>query len=86
MSCSPLADASMPSPPPLTPQLVSAAYRRALRFGAFWRLRPKERALLILSRRLKAIKSPALREALLKIISKVWPEKGLRCSRRTRWA
>ena len=66
----------MPSPPPLTPQLVSAAYRRALRFGAFWRLRPEERAILLLARRLQAIKSPLLREAILGILEKVWPEKA----------
>ncbi|WP_191118536.1 hypothetical protein [Infirmifilum uzonense] len=29
--------------PVLTPSLVYAAYRRALRFGVFWGLRPEER-------------------------------------------
>jgi hypothetical protein len=60
----------------VTPELVSAAYKRALRFGAFWRLRPEERAVLILARRLKAIKSPVLREVILRILEKVWPSKA----------
>jgi hypothetical protein len=72
---------SVPVPPTLpaiqiTPSLVSAAYKRALRYGAYWRLRPEERALLLLARRLRAIKSPALREAILKILEKVWPSKA----------
>jgi len=61
----------------ITPELVSAAYRRALRFGTFWRLRPEERAVLVLARRLKAVKSPVLREILLKILEKVWPSKAV---------
>jgi hypothetical protein len=67
-----------PTPPSLqiTPQLVSAAYKRALRFGAFWRLRPEERAVLILARRLRAIRSPVLREVILRILEKVWPSKA----------
>ncbi|MCC5998906.1 MAG: hypothetical protein LM573_07490 [Thermofilum sp.] len=67
-----------PTPPAMqiSPQLVSAAYKRSLRFGVFWRLRPEERAILLLARRLRAIKSPALREAILKILEKVWPSKA----------
>jgi len=65
-----------PPPPQITPQLVSTAYKRALRFGAFWRLRPEERAVLILARKLKAIKSPVLREVILRILEKVWPSKA----------
>jgi len=60
----------------ISPQLVSAAYKRSLRFGTFWRLRPEERALLFLARRLRAIKSPTLREAILRILKKVWPSKA----------
>jgi len=72
---------SVPVPPApsqiqITPSLVSAAYKRSLRFGAYWRLRPEERAILLLARRLKAIKSPTLREAILKILEKVWPSKA----------
>jgi len=66
----------MPSQIQITPSLVSAAYKRSLRYGAFWRLRPEERAILLLARRLRAIKSPALREAILKILEKVWPSKA----------
>jgi tRNA A37 threonylcarbamoyladenosine synthetase subunit TsaC/SUA5/YrdC len=66
----------MPSITQISPQLVSAAYQRALRYGAYWRLRPEERAILLLARKLKAIKSPALREAILKILEKVWPSKA----------
>jgi len=65
-----------PSAIQISPQLVSAAYKRSLRFGTFWRLRPEERAILLLARRLKAIKSPALREAILRILEKVWPSKA----------
>jgi hypothetical protein len=61
----------------VTPELVSAAYKRALRFGAFWRLRPEERAVLILARRLRAIRSPVLREVILRILEKVWPSKAM---------
>ncbi|MHB9302333.1 hypothetical protein [Thermofilum pendens] len=65
-----------PAVPSLTPSLVSAAYKRALRLGTFWRLSAEERALLKLAGRLKAIKSPLLKEQLLKILEKVWPEKA----------
>ena len=77
---SPLSPAPEPLPPAealVTPELVSAAYRRALRFGTFWRLRPEERAVLILARRLRAIKSPVLREVLVKILEKVWPPRAM---------
>ncbi|MCC5998249.1 MAG: hypothetical protein LM573_04160 [Thermofilum sp.] len=67
---------STPSMIQISPQLVSAAYKRSLRFGTFWRLRPEERALLFLARRLRAIKSPTLREAILRILKKVWPSKA----------
>ncbi len=66
----------MPSQIQITPSLVSAAYKRSLRYGAYWRLRPEERALLFLARRLRAIKSPTLKEALLRILEKVWPSKA----------
>ena len=69
----------MPPTPPaiqISPELISAAYKRALRYGAYWRLRPEERALLFLARRLRAIKSPVLREAILRILEKVWPSKA----------
>jgi hypothetical protein len=75
----PSTSAPVPPTPPaiqISPQLVSAAYKRSLRFGTFWRLRPEERALLLLARRLRAIKSPTLREALLRILEKVWPSKA----------
>jgi uncharacterized membrane protein len=67
-----------PTPPPIqiTPSLLSAAYKRSLRYGAFWRLRPEERAILLLARRLRAIKSPTLKEALLRILEKVWSSKA----------
>jgi len=66
----------MPSGIQITPSLVSAAYKRSLRLGVFWRLKPEERAILLLARKLKAIKSPTLREAILKILEKVWPSKA----------
>jgi len=66
----------MPSQIQITPSLVSAVYKRSLRCGAYWRLRPEERAILLLARRLRAIKSPALREAILRILEKVWPSKA----------
>jgi len=75
----PSSSAPVPPTPPaiqISPQLVSAAYKRSLRFGTFWRLRPEERAILLLARRLRAIKSPALREAILRILEKVWPSKA----------
>jgi hypothetical protein len=76
---SPSSSVSEPPTPPaiqISPQLVSAAYKRSLRFGVFWRLRPEERAILFLARRLRAIKSPTLREAILRIFEKVWPSKA----------
>jgi len=76
---SPSTSAPVPPKPSITqisPQLVSAAYKRSLRYGAYWRLRPEERAILLLARRLKAIKSPTLREAILRILEKVWPSKA----------
>jgi hypothetical protein len=75
----PSSSAPVPPTPPaiqISPELISAAYKRALRYGAYWRLRPEERALLFLARRLKAIKSPVLREAILRILEKVWPSKA----------
>jgi hypothetical protein len=45
----------------------------ALRYGAYWRPRQEEREILLLVRRLKIIKSPALREAILRIPEKLWP-------------
>jgi hypothetical protein len=66
----------MPSGIQITPSLVSAAYKRSLRFGVFWRLKPEERAILLLARKLKAVKSPTLREAILKILEKIWPSKA----------
>ncbi|MEM4004430.1 MAG: hypothetical protein QXM43_02205 [Desulfurococcaceae archaeon] len=60
----------------VTPELVSAALKRALRFGLYWRLKPEERAILCLSKKLRAIKSPLLKEIILKILTKVWPEKA----------
>ena len=66
----------MPSQIQITPSLVSAAYKRSLRYGAYWRLRPEERAILLLARRLRAIKSPTLRETILRILEKVWPSKA----------
>jgi len=75
----PSLSAPVPPTPPaiqITPSLVSAAYKRALRYGAYWRLRPEERALLFLARSLRAIKSPTLREAILRILEKVWPSKA----------
>ena len=67
----------MPKPPThpcpeITPSMVSAAYKRALRYGTYWRLRPEERTILLLARRLRAIKSPTLRQILLGILEKVW--------------
>jgi len=67
----------LPAEALVTPELVSAAYRRALRFGTFWRLRPEERAVLILARRLKAVKSPVLRGVILKILERVWPSRAM---------
>lgn len=66
---------SLPTPT-LTPSLVSAAYRRAIRFGLYWRLEPEERAILYLTRKLREIRSPTLREVILKILEKIWPEKA----------
>ncbi|MEM1509949.1 MAG: hypothetical protein QXY49_03315 [Thermofilaceae archaeon] len=60
----------------VTPSLVSAAYKRALRYGTFWKLPAEERAILLLARKLKAIKSPTLLEAILRILGRIWPEKA----------
>jgi len=61
--------------PTVTPELVSTVYRRALRTGKYWKLRPEERAVLRLSTRiLSRIKSQVLREILLKIIEKISPK------------
>ena len=57
----------------LTSELICAAYRRALKTGLWFRLRPEEKAILFLSRFIKKIKSLTLKELLLKIITKVWP-------------
>jgi hypothetical protein len=62
--------------PALTPSLVYAAYRRALRFGVFWRLRPEERVLLFLARRLRAIRSSLLGELVVRVLERAWPEKA----------
>ncbi|MEZ0346414.1 MAG: hypothetical protein ABWK01_07675 [Infirmifilum sp.] len=75
MTLAPGFEPPLPSTLTLSPTLVSAAYRRSLRFGTFWRLKPEERAILLLARRLKAIRSPTLREAIINILAKVWPEK-----------
>jgi len=64
--------------PPVTPELVRAAYRRALRYGTYWRLRPEERAVLFFARFIKLIRSPALRRVLYRILERVWPEKARR--------
>ena len=58
--------------------IINAAYRRALRTGAFWRLRPEERAILRLSSRLARVKSPLLAGLLLEIICRVWPSMARR--------
>lgn len=60
----------------VTSSLVSAAYKRALRYGTFWKLPAEERAILLLARKLKSIKSPILLEAILRILGKIWPEKA----------
>ncbi len=62
--------------PPVTPELVRAAYKRALRHGTYWRLRPEERAVLFFARFIRLIRSPALREVLYHILERVWPEKA----------
>ena len=62
--------------PPVTPELVRAAYRRSLRFGTYWRLRPEERAVLFFARFIKLIRSPELRRVLYSILERVWPEKA----------
>ena len=61
--------------PQLTPELLSSLYKRALRTGKYWKLRPEERAVLKLSARiLSRIKSQTLKEILLKIIEKISPK------------
>jgi len=61
--------------PTVTLELVSMVYRRALRTGKYWRLRPEERAVLRLSTCiLSRIKSRVLKEVLLKIIEKISPK------------
>ena len=62
--------------PPVTPELVRAAYRRSLRYGTYWRLLPEERAVLFFARFIKVIRSPALRRILYLIFERVWPEKA----------
>ena len=78
MSSGPLTgfELSLPSELEVTPTLVSAAYKRAVRLGLYWRLKPEERAILTLARKLRAVKSPALKQALIRILSKVWPERA----------
>jgi len=61
----------------LTPELVRAALVRARRTGTYWRLEPAERAVLALAPRLRSIRSPTLREILLRILEKVWPPRAL---------
>jgi len=61
----------------VTPRLVRAALTKARRSGIYWRLEPAERALLVLASRLRRIRSPLLREALLAVLQRVWPQKAL---------
>jgi len=62
-------------PHTLTPEIISATYKRALRTGKYWKLRPEERVILRLSARiLSKIKSKTLKEILLKIIEKISPK------------
>jgi len=61
--------------PELSPKLIHAAYKRALRTGKYWKLPPEERIILKLSARiLSRIKSQVLKEILLKIIEKICPK------------
>ena len=58
--------------------LIHAAYRRALRTGRIWRLKPLERAILTLTiKTLKTIKSRILLETLGKILEKICPSPRL---------
>jgi len=60
--------------PQLSPELLSSLYKRALRTGKYWKLRPEERIILKLSARiLTQIKSQTLKEILLKITEKISP-------------
>jgi len=61
----------------VTPRLVRAALTKARRTGTYWRLKPAERAILVLASRLGSIRSPLLRETLLSILQKAWPQKAL---------
>ena len=62
--------------PPLSSRSVYAIYRKALRTGKYWKLLPEERAILRLAKNLNKIVSPLLREAIYKILVKIWPEKA----------
>lgn len=62
--------------PPVTRQLVHAAYKRALRYGTYWRLTPEQRATLHFSRYIKIIRSQTLRQILYEILQRIWPEKA----------
>jgi len=61
----------------VTQGLARAALTKARRSGSYWKLEPAERALLVLASRLRRIRSPLLREALLAVLQKVWPQKAL---------
>ncbi len=63
------------SPPPMCidASVLRAAYRRALRTGKFWRLRPEERAILRLSLSFSRIRSPPLVNLLLQIMARISP-------------
>jgi len=55
-------------------EVLRAAYKRALRNKTYFRLSLRERAILKISFLFfKRIKSEIVREALLKILDKVWP-------------
>ncbi len=60
----------------VTPRLVRAALIKARRTGTYWKLEPAERAILVLASRLRSIKSPVLRNIILSILQKVWPQKA----------
>ncbi|QOJ79284.1 hypothetical protein IG193_02135 [Infirmifilum lucidum] len=61
----------------VTPRLVRAALTKARRTGAYWKLKPAERAILVLASRLNYIRSPVLLDSILSILEKVWPQKAL---------